>query len=123
IREQHDWCARTANYAFQSRVTDVDASMLLQSHLPLFTAYRARLPCRAHHLPRDPTLLPKLPKRGAGTPLTTAVRFSGRSFLSLAKTGLHPRQEMDPAELESHDRLHDRLLCEMQSVTIRARLD
>jgi hypothetical protein len=33
IREQHDWCARTAKCAFQRRVTDVDASMLLQSHL------------------------------------------------------------------------------------------
>src|SRR5207248_7910920 len=34
IREQHDWCAQTAKCAFQRRVTDVDASMLLQSHLP-----------------------------------------------------------------------------------------
>ena len=33
IREQHDWCARTAKCAFQCRVTDVDVSMLLQSHL------------------------------------------------------------------------------------------
>ena len=33
IREQHDWCARTAKCAFQRRVTDVDASMLLQSNL------------------------------------------------------------------------------------------
>jgi hypothetical protein len=35
IREQHDWCARTAKCAFQDRVTDIDASMLLQSHLQL----------------------------------------------------------------------------------------
>src|SRR5437868_14235025 len=35
IREQHDWCARTAKCAFQRRVTDVDASMLRQSRLPL----------------------------------------------------------------------------------------
>src|SRR4051794_39475864 len=62
IREQHDWCARTAKCAFQSRVTDIDASMLLQSHLPLFTAYRARLPCRAEDVSRDPTSVPKLPK-------------------------------------------------------------
>src|SRR5262249_36431771 len=33
IVEQHDGCARTANCALQRRVTDVDASMLLQSHL------------------------------------------------------------------------------------------
>jgi hypothetical protein len=75
IREQHDWCARTAKYAFQSRVTDVDASMLLQSHLPLFTAYRARLPYRANHLPRDPTLLPKLPN--------TTVEFTRIRAISL----------------------------------------
>ena len=68
IREQHDWCARTAKCAFQRRVTDVDASMLLQSHLPLFAAYGARLPCRADHVPRDPTLVPKLPKRGRAPP-------------------------------------------------------
>src|SRR5438874_2443362 len=37
IREQHDWCARTAKCAFQRRVTDVDASMLRQSRLPLCT--------------------------------------------------------------------------------------
>src|SRR5215471_7251314 len=41
IREQHDWCARTAKCAVQRRVTDVDASMLLQSHLPLL--------CRCNH--------------------------------------------------------------------------
>src|SRR5262249_19648340 len=33
IREQHDWCAQTAKCAFQRRVADVDASMLLHSHL------------------------------------------------------------------------------------------
>src|ERR1700741_3792268 len=41
ICEQHNWCARTAKCAFQRRVTDVDASMLLQSHLPLL--------CRCNH--------------------------------------------------------------------------
>src|SRR5437868_10989529 len=46
IREQHDWCARTAKCAFQRRVTDVDASMLRQSRLPLCAAHGARLPCR-----------------------------------------------------------------------------
>ena len=30
IREQHDWCARTAKCAFQRRVTDLDRLMLLQ---------------------------------------------------------------------------------------------
>src|SRR6516165_7914669 len=44
IREQHDRCAQAAKCAFQRRVTDVDASMLLQSHLPLFAAYGARPP-------------------------------------------------------------------------------
>src|SRR6516165_6953443 len=69
IRKQHDWCAQTANCAFQRRVTDVDASMLLQSHLPLFAAYGARLLCRAGHVPRDhPTLVPKLPKRRRASP-------------------------------------------------------
>src|SRR5215470_12728637 len=41
ICEQHNWCARTAKCAFQRRLTDVDASMLLQSHLPLL--------CRCNH--------------------------------------------------------------------------
>src|SRR5437763_16088391 len=41
ICEQHDWCAQTANCAFQRRVTDLDGSMLLQSHLPLL--------CRCNH--------------------------------------------------------------------------
>src|ERR1700745_3297935 len=41
IREQHDWCAQTPNCAFQRRVTDLDGSMLLQSHLPLL--------CRCNH--------------------------------------------------------------------------
>src|SRR5256714_7307558 len=41
ICEQHDWCAETANCAFQRRVTDLDGSMLLQSHLPLL--------CRRNH--------------------------------------------------------------------------
>src|SRR6201997_1804977 len=36
IREQHDWCAQTANCAFQRRVTDLDGSMLLQSHLRFY---------------------------------------------------------------------------------------
>src|SRR5947209_20308802 len=30
IREQHDWCARTAKCAFQRRVTDLDRLMPLQ---------------------------------------------------------------------------------------------
>src|SRR5215469_9009970 len=68
IREQHDWCAQTANCAFQRRVTDVDASMPLQSHLPVFAAYGARLPGRAGHVSRDPTLVPKPPKRGRTPP-------------------------------------------------------
>src|SRR5262249_29653762 len=42
IREQHDWCAQTANCAFQRRVADVDASMLLQSHLPLSASPQVR---------------------------------------------------------------------------------
>src|SRR5262249_38723938 len=65
VREQHDWCARTAKCAVQRRVTDVDASMLLQSHLPLLLPTGRDFPCRAGHVPRDhPTLVPKLPKRG-----------------------------------------------------------
>src|SRR5215468_12152995 len=44
IREQHDWCAQTAKCAFQGRVTDVDASMLLQSHLPLLLPTGATSP-------------------------------------------------------------------------------
>ena len=59
IREQHDWCAQTAKCAFQRRVTDVDASMLLQSHLPLLLPTGRAFPCRAGHVPRDrPTLVP-----------------------------------------------------------------
>src|SRR4051794_24255921 len=97
--------------------------MLLQSHLPLFTAYRARFPCRADHLPRDSTLLPKLPKRGAGTALTTAVRFSGRSLLSLAKNGLHPQKDMGHGREGEYYRVHVDLLCRMRSGTLGARLD
>ena len=123
IREQHDWCARTAKCAFQRRVTDVDASMLLQSHLPLFTAYGARLPCRADDVPRDPTLVPKLPKRGAGTALTTAVRCSGRSLLSLAKTGLHPQKDMGHGRESEYYRVHVDRLCRMRSGTLGARFD
>src|SRR5947209_14670722 len=41
IREQHDWCARTIKCAFQRRVTDLDGTMLLHSHLPLL--------CRCNH--------------------------------------------------------------------------
>src|SRR6516165_11699596 len=47
IREQHDWCAQTAKCAFQRRVTDIDASMLLQSHLPLLLLTERKFPCRA----------------------------------------------------------------------------
>jgi len=68
IREQHDWCARTAKCAFQRRVTDVDASMLRQSRLPLCAAHGARLPCRAEDVSRDPASVPKLPKRGRTAP-------------------------------------------------------
>src|SRR5436309_9989480 len=68
IREQHDWCARTAKCAFQRRVTDVDASMLRQSRLPLVAAHGARLPCRADDVSRDPASVPKLPKRGRTAP-------------------------------------------------------
>src|ERR1700758_5074682 len=41
IREQHDWCADTAKCAFQGRVSDLDGTMLLHSHLPLL--------CRCNH--------------------------------------------------------------------------
>src|ERR1700745_280012 len=41
IREQHDWCARTIKCAFQRRVTDLDGTMLLHSHLALL--------CRCNH--------------------------------------------------------------------------
>ena len=69
IREQHDWCARTAKCAFQGRVSDVDASMLLQSHLPLLLPTGRDFPSRAGHVPRDhPTLVPKLPKTGRAPP-------------------------------------------------------
>src|SRR4051794_26256355 len=64
IREQHDWCARTAKYAFQSRVTDVDASMLLQSLLPLFTVYRARPPVALIISPATPRYCPSCLREG-----------------------------------------------------------
>jgi len=69
IREQHDWCAQTAKCAFQGSVTNVDASMLLQSHLPLLLPTGRDFPCRAGHVPRDhPALVPKLPERGPAPP-------------------------------------------------------
>src|SRR5215469_14466496 len=51
IREQHDWCAQTAKCAFQRRVTDVDASMLPQSHLRLLLPAGRDFRCRAGHVP------------------------------------------------------------------------
>src|SRR6266446_4967756 len=54
IREQHDWCAHTAKCAFQRRVTDLDASMLLQSHLLLLLPTRRDFPCRWSCPPRPP---------------------------------------------------------------------
>src|SRR5262249_57593229 len=63
IREQHDWCAQTANCAFQRRVTDVDASMLLQSHLLLLLPTRRDFPCRWSCPPRPPYLTPQPPSR------------------------------------------------------------
>jgi hypothetical protein len=42
IREQHDWCARTAKYAFQRRITNFDGSILLHSHLPHLLAFRGQ---------------------------------------------------------------------------------
>src|SRR4051794_22108253 len=98
IREQHDWCARTAKCAFQRRVTDVDASMLRQSRLPLCAAHGARLPCRAEDVSRDPASVPKLPKRGRTAPQNSAVRCSGKWPLSLAKTGLHPQKGVGPKQ-------------------------
>src|SRR5215472_10058739 len=69
IREQHDWCAQTTKCAVQRRVTDVDASMLLQSHLLLLLPTGRDFPCRAGHAPRDhPTLAPNLTKRGRTAP-------------------------------------------------------
>src|SRR3954469_7400411 len=78
IREQHDWCARTAKCALQRRVSDVDASMLRQSRLPLLAAHGARLPCRPEDVSRDPASVPKLPKRGRTAPQIPAVRCSGK---------------------------------------------
>ena len=69
IRKQHDWCAQTTKCAVQRRVTDLDASMLLQSHLPLLLPTGRDFPCRAGHVPCDhPTLVPNLPKRGRAPP-------------------------------------------------------
>src|SRR5437763_6133522 len=113
IREQQDWCARTAKCALQRRVTDVDASMLRQSRLPLFAAHGARLPCRAEDVSRNPTSVPKLPKRGRTAPQIPSVRCSGKVALSLAKTGLHPQKGVGPKQRSEYYRVHAVGLCGM----------
>jgi hypothetical protein len=69
IREQHDWCARTAKCAFQGRVTDVDASMLLQFNLHVCLLSERVYAHRTGRDPRDrPTFVPRPVKRGRSPP-------------------------------------------------------
>src|SRR5436190_341947 len=89
---------QTAGDPVAEGVSDVDASMLRQSRLPLFAAHGARLPCRAEDASRDPASVPKLPEERANSAQIRAVRCSGKWLLSLARTGLHPQKAVGPKQ-------------------------
>jgi hypothetical protein len=81
IREQHDWCARTAKCAFQRRVTDFDGSMLLQSNLRVCLLSERVYVRRTGRDPRDrPTFVPGRLREGDHGPefLPSDVTEGGR---------------------------------------------
>src|SRR3954453_20767098 len=121
IREPHDWCARSANCALQRRVTDVDASMLRQSRLPLFAAHGARLPCRAEDVSRDPASVPKLPKRGRTAPQIPPSDVVERGRDRWPKPDSIPKRASVLSSDSEYYRVHAIGLCRMRPGALGAR--